>query len=337
MIYPAFPSKGDTIGICAPSAGVGHKLEAFELSLEMLHSAGFRTVETDSVRSCTCPSAPPKVRAEEFTRLYSDKSISAVISASGGDYLMELLPYLDVDKLSSAPKWFAGYSDPTSLQIYLTSVLDIATIYGVNAGSWDQRPVPEYLENALNVLLGEIPVQHSFKTYQPLTEDAGEGSESPSVHPVRWRVFSDDNGRKETERFKAKGRLIGGCSDVIDTVLGTPYEDLRGFTDRYSDDGIIWFFDPFEQDPLHLRQMMVKMRFMGLFRSTVAVIFGRVFLPKGHSDEEYISELQEVMHGIPFIWGADIGHSRPSFTLINGSIVSLTIDQGAALLETECK
>ena len=49
MIYPRFPKEGETIGICAPSAGVGGKLASFELSLETLHEAGYRTKETENV------------------------------------------------------------------------------------------------------------------------------------------------------------------------------------------------------------------------------------------------------------------------------------------------
>ena len=43
MIYPRFISEDDYIGICAPSAGIGSKLESFELSIDTLYEAGFNT------------------------------------------------------------------------------------------------------------------------------------------------------------------------------------------------------------------------------------------------------------------------------------------------------
>ena len=58
MIYPRFISEDDYIGICAPSAGIGSKLESFELSIDTLYEAGYNTFETDSVTSEDCPSAP---------------------------------------------------------------------------------------------------------------------------------------------------------------------------------------------------------------------------------------------------------------------------------------
>ena len=50
MIYPRFLSGQSTIGICAPSAGVGHKLESFDQSLAVLRKQGWKVWETEHVR-----------------------------------------------------------------------------------------------------------------------------------------------------------------------------------------------------------------------------------------------------------------------------------------------
>ena len=62
MIYPDFPKEGSYIGICAPSAGVGSKLDSFDMSLEILQQTGLIPVETESVRNDDCPSAPADIR-----------------------------------------------------------------------------------------------------------------------------------------------------------------------------------------------------------------------------------------------------------------------------------
>ena len=49
MIYPEFPQEGSYVGICAPSAGVGSKLDSFDMSLEILEQTGLRPCETESV------------------------------------------------------------------------------------------------------------------------------------------------------------------------------------------------------------------------------------------------------------------------------------------------
>ena len=78
MIYPEFPKEGSYIGICAPSAGVGFKLDSFDMSLEMLEQTGLTPVETESVRNEDCPSAPAAMRGNEFNELFADDDIDMV-------------------------------------------------------------------------------------------------------------------------------------------------------------------------------------------------------------------------------------------------------------------
>lgn len=345
MIYPRFPKEGETIGICAPSAGVGGKLASFELSLETLHEAGYRTKETENVRSEGYPSAPADVRGAEFNQLFSDPEISMVISASGGDYNVEMLPHINADIVRENPKWFAGYSDPTCVELYLTTVMDIATIYGVNAGAWDWRPLHKFQYDALSVIKGELPVQTSYEYYSSKGFD-DETLNCEMDAEVRWTllmpVYSSESEHGELfegTSLDVTGRLIGGCIDVITWVMGTPYEDLAGFSERYKDDGLIWYFDNFELKPMDLMYAMIKMRQAGLFDHARAVIFGRTLLPGEATDEDYLIQLERVFGEleVPVIWNADIGHTKPSFTLINGAMGHLTYDNGRATLTMDLK
>lgn len=339
MIYPKFPKEGDTIGICAPSFGVGQKLEWFDLSIETLREAGFDIVETENVRSEGCPSAPADVRGAEFNSLFADDNINMVMSASGGDYNIEMIPYIDQDLVKKNPKWFAGYSDPTSIEMLLTTVLDIATIYGVNAGAWDWRPLHKFQYDALSVLTGELPVQTSYDMWASEQFDDEEGLHLMDT-PVEWSLLRG-NGQElvEENSLDVTGRLIGGCIDVIDWVIGTPYEDLTGFCERYKDDGFIWFFDNFDLNPMALMYIARKMRNMGLFKHAKAVIFGRTCFPGDSTDMDYLEQLERVFSDmdVPLIWGADIGHTKPSFTLINGAIGHLQFEDGEAELTMELK
>ena len=188
MIYPEFPKEGSVIGICAPSAGVGGKAESFDLSLEVLRGCGYEIYETENVRSEDYPSSPAHVRGAEFNSLYEDDDIDMVFCASGGDYCMEMLPYIDKDLVCSRPKWFAGYSDPTAIEMFLTTVCDIATVYGVNAGSFDWRPLHEYQFNALSIIGGGLPLQHSYEYYssQGFNEETGTYEMDA---PVEWTLL----------------------------------------------------------------------------------------------------------------------------------------------------
>ena len=332
MIYPEFPRQGDVIGICAPSAGIGGKKDSFLLSLEAVEEQGFELHATESVWNDSFPSAPAEVRGSEFNALYKDDDIAMVLCASGGDYNVEMLPYIDQDAVLAHPKWFAGYSDPTAIELLMTTRLDIASIYGVNAGAWQGHPLHEFQHNALEIIKGNIVDQHSYDLFSSsgFNEEAGRYIFDT---PVEWILLGcGEDGFYEADSLDVTGRLIGGCIDVIDSLIGTPFEDLKGFARRYSSDGLIWFFDDFALDPMELMYSMTKMKFMGLFDDARAVIFGRVCFPGDHSDYDYLLQLERVFTDVPVIWNADIGHTKPSMTVINGSIGHLVYEDGQASL-----
>ncbi len=335
MIYPEFIRCGQVLGICAPSAGAGGKQESFDRSLSVLYESGYEIYETESVRNDDCPSAPHFVRGEEFNSLFADDDVSAVISACGGDFNIEMLPYIDQQLVAEHPKWFAGYSDPTAIEMLMTTCLDIATIYGVNAGSWDGYPLHKYQKNALKIMSGKMISQYSYRKYASSGFNEEEGRYIMDT-PVQWTLLRPYEGELvEADRLKVTGRLIGGCIDVIDCLIGTPYEDLKGFAARYAEDGLIWFFDNYEMTPMSLMYAMNKMKMMGLFDNARAVIIGRTCFRGDATDFDYLSLLERVFGetGTALIWNADIGHTKPSMTLINGAIGQLNYSRGNARLK----
>ena len=328
MLYPKFPKKGDIIGICAPSAGVGHKLDSFDQSLSAIKDAGYGIKETASVRVNAVRPASGRTRADEFHALISDPDVAAVIAATGGEYNYEVLPFLDADLIRNNPKWFCGYSDPTNIEYYMTTVLDIATIYGVNAGSFDWSPLHEYQENALAIIGGNIVTQHSYD----LWDSTRDWSEVHMDTPVRWDVYCPGEEGPHSDKLEFSGRIIGGCTDIITKLIGTPYDGTRGFIEKYKEDGFIWYFDTFEMNANNLYLTMLQMKYAGYFENAQAIIFGRVMYPCGSEDQEYIELLKLVFPDIPFIWGADIGHTKPAMTLINGALGTLTCASASAFL-----
>lgn len=331
MIFPEFPKKSNIIGICAPSAGVGGKIGSFELSLETIKSLGFGIKETASVRVDDVRPASGKVRAEEYHSLLTDPEVCSIIAATGGEYNYEVLPHLDPDIIREHPKWFCGYSDPTCIEYYLTTGLDIATIYGFNAGAFDWRPLHEFQTNALSILKGDIIRQHSFELW-----DSARDWEKVSLDtPVSWDLYL--NSEIFRDKYTAKGRLIGGCTDVIAKIIGTSFDHTSEFIDKYEEDGFIWYFDTFEMSAENLYLTMLQMKYAGCFRNAQAIIFGRVMLPGNSTDENYIDNLKRAFDDIPFVWGADIGHTKPAMVLINGAMAEITLHDGKSELCIELK
>ena len=326
MIYPKFLKAGDTIGICAPSAGVGHKIEEFDKSLNNLRKEGYQIIETASVRNDSMPSNIPEIRGKEFNELLNDKKIDMIWSASGGDFMIEMLDFVDEEALIKNPKWFAGYSDPTSLLFHITTNFDIATIYGNNAGSFDMTDLHLSLKNALKILKGDIVKQESFEKCERMRVDSLDGYNLDTE--VYWKT---PNGEVDIS-----GRLIGGCIDCLSFIIGTKYDGVAKFVEKYKNDGIIWYFDNFALKSEDLFNSLWHMKQAGWFKYAKGFVFGRTLFEGTMLDLSYEDAIKRALgEEIPIVMDADIGHVAPKFTVINGVFGHVLANEGKGSLKME--
>ena len=135
MIYPEFLKEKDVVGVTAPSDGITKDVDLYRLdsAINKLRCIGFDVIETENVRkSFKGASSSSKTRANELEKLYKNDNVKAIICASGGDFLLEMLSEFNFNIVKNNLKWLQGYSDPTGLLFTITTNLDIATIYGDN-------------------------------------------------------------------------------------------------------------------------------------------------------------------------------------------------------------
>lgn len=333
MIYPAFLSENSTIGISAPSSGVGHKIDSFQASLKVLKKQGWKTWETEHVRVDDPRGGSAFDRAEELTALFVHPAVDAVFAASGGDFLCEMLPHLDWELLKEHPKFLCGASDPTGLLYPLTTICDIATIYGNNAGSFDAlaaapasgcASLPDYLENALRILKGEDVVQETSKMH--LSTPVFLAPEGPLVFDVPT-VY-----KATAEKLHVTGRCIGGCIDVLKDLIGTCFDRTDLFIRRYEEDGFIWYFDNFALSSAVLYRTFLQLRYAGWIHpdTTRAILVGRTCFETEESGMTYDDAVRMAFPDIPVIWNMDIGHTAPHFTMVNGAMTDLNWEGGKA-------
>ena len=327
MIYPEFPVKHDLLGISAPSAGVGKKLEQFDRSLSILRKNGYRLLETEHVRVDDPRGGTAQQRGEEFSSLFRNPEVKAVVSAAGGDFLFEVLPYIDWNAVRRNPKWITGASDPTSILFTTTVKYDIATIYGFNAGSFDETPLMAHSKNALRLFKGESIVQKSSRFYAskpPFAEDYA-GLDTPN----EWK--------STVPELSVSGRCIGGCVDVLKDLIGTRYDAVKAFVRRYQEDGFIWYFDNFSLSAEVFYRTMLQMQYAGWFAHAKAVLIGRVLFPSSETGMTYDEAINRAFPSIPVIYDADIGHTVPKFTMINGAVANLEYKKQKGSISFELK
>lgn len=325
MYYPSTIKKGDIIGVCAPSAGIGMDIESYERSLAVFQKAGFKIKETASVRSETEPSNTGKIRGDEFNSLMKDPEVKMIIAASGGDFNYEMMPYIEDEWINKNPKWVMGFSDPTFLTYYITCKFDIASFYGKNITFLDFPISHRTTTEAFDLIQGKKVVQKSYDFFEKERNYELGGCNLDT--PVHWDLFN-------AKSLNIKGRLLGGCIDVIAMMIGTPFDYTLDFINRYED--MIWYFDVFSYNAESLYLLMLQMKHCGYFRKTKAVIFGRVLFKGSSGENDYVKLLKRCFD-IPFIMNADIGHVRPAMTLINGASVYLECAKGKGKISFDMK
>ena len=130
---------------------------------------------------------------------------------------------------------------------------------------------------------------------------------------------------------------IGGCIDSLKDIIGTKFDTTHTFIEKYKDDGFIWYFDNFALSAENLYRTLLQMQFAGWFENTKAIIIGRTLLPSSETGMEYEEAIHRAFQTIPVLYNADIGHTNPSMTMINGAILHLQYTNTSASLKFECK
>ncbi len=325
MKYPKFLDKESTLGVVALSAGVGDELDEYKKSISNLENY-FKVVETASVRNQGARPADGVTRANELDKLVLDKDIDMVMCACGGDFLYEILPYVNLNNIRNNPKWYMGASDPTSILYLITTACDIATLYGYNAHSYgqDELSIPQKI--SIDYMMGNITKQDSYPMYES-NRNLRVNNNFYLDKEVYWESLNGD--------VDITGRMIGGCFECLRNLLGTRFDKTSEFIEKYKDDGIIFYFDIFSTEATEFYLTMLQMREAGWFKYLKGIVVGRVCF-----STEYAMTYQEALReafDVPIIFNADIGHIYPKMTIINGSICHVTCSNGSGSLEFELR
>ncbi len=328
MLYPDKLKKGYKIGVTAPSAGFSSAVDVRRLENGIRHfqSLGYPVKVTDNVkRNDKGRSSSGSVRAKELLELVRDTEVRAVFAATGGDYLVEMLPYLDYDVISSNPKWFQGFSDTTGLLFMITTNLDMATLYANNFSAFGMKNWHSSLADNLRILEGEDIIQHSFPKFQDGYKPRITGYEEFALEEkVNW-VNVHPKSMNPDRELHIKGRALVGCLDVLLTLVGTKFDRTKEFVERYKEDRILWFLESYDLGAEALTRGLWQLREAGWFEHAAGFVFGRPAMFHTDTDVNYLEAVLSILgdFNLPIILEADIGHKPPQFTMMNGAIAEI--------------
>lgn len=328
MIYPKFVKENSIIGIPAPSAGAYNekKKNKFFNAKKNLENLSYQLVLSENLLKCEKGrSATAIIRAKEMNDMFENKDIEMILCATGGDFLLEILPYINFDCLVKNPKYIVGFSDSTGLLYPITTKYDIATIYGHN---FSGLGIEEYHQSELDfleIIKGNIVSQNSYEMYEENSLKSITGLEGYNLDTeVYWHTLDNKD-------INLKGRIIGGCLDVISSLAGTKYDGIKEFNDRYQEDGIIWYFDNCELSKEETIRVLWKLNELDYFKYAKGIIFGRFGVDTTFYDYDVKSCLEDSIISklnIPIIYDADISHKSPCLTIINGALTEVNVSNG---------
>lgn len=352
MRYPESLEVGDMIGVTAPSAGIAKEIKQKRLDNAKynLERLGYKYKETKNVRTDYKGRSSSAIeRADQFMELWKDKDVKAIIAADGGDFLIEMLEYLDFEKLKKmTPKWFQGYSDITTLSFLLTTICDIATVYGPNIKGYGMRNLYRNFIDSLKLMNKQEIIQESFEKYEKnwleeIIQKEKEGTNEISkdieedpykeyelVNTVEWKNLNNE------KQINIKGRSIGGCFDVIENFIGTKYDNVKQYINKYKNDGIIWFLEIFDMTTPRLYLKLLQMKNAGYFENCNGIIFGRSLMLRVDYDMDFKETVKNAIGdlNIKVIYDADIGHLAPQINIVNGAILDITSQNGKGIIKT---
>ena len=230
------------------------------------------------------------------------------------------------------PKWYMGYSDNTNMTFLLTTLCDTASVYGPCAPAFGMEPWHPSLQDAMEILEGK---RRSVESYGMWEQESGKSEENPltpynCTQKLNLRAYlPGEKKMMETKEVSMQGRLLGGCMDCLVNLLGTRFDRVKDFTEKYKKDGIIWFLESCDLNVFAIRRAMWQMEEAGWFEHAKGFLIGR---PYCHGQEmmgldQYEAVLPTVFkHRAAVIMDGDLGHLPPMMPLVTGSMARLTME-----------
>jgi muramoyltetrapeptide carboxypeptidase len=323
--FPKPLRPGDRIGVTAPSAGVAPRARPrIDFCIEWLRQRGYDVVVGECMSADRWVSAPKDQRAAELSAMLTDPAIRAIVPPWGGaGTALDLLDQLDYASVAAAePTWVVGFSDSSTWMVPLTLRAGLPTLHGDNLADTPYA-VPAGLAHWTDIASSDGSVRqsdsrfvatwHSFEVSDATQwKDAGEG---------RWRLHGAD-------RLDATGTLIGGCTELMAGIAGTPYGDVRAFGDEHGD--LVVYLEAAEMDAFGVCRSLHQLRYAGWFDHAAVVLIGRTNAPAGTGDGGLTQDeaVLDALGGIdlPIVFDLEIGHVPPHLPLLNGAAARVVID-----------
>lgn len=297
---PRALKEGAVLAVFGPASPANAEKTA--AGFEELTRLGFTTRPRDTSAPEGYFAAPAADRRAEFLSQLGDARVQGLIALRGGYGSNYLLDGLSPEALAT-PKCIIGFSDITSLQIFLWERCGWVSFYGpmVAAGLAAGAGAEGGYDKA---------------SFCRAVSETGSG----------WSLDLQGEAMATGE---AEGRVLGGCLTLLEATIGTPWEAHT--------EGAILVLEDRGMKPWQVDRVLTHLRQAGKLNGIRGVVLGDFpeCAPPVAGSWTVADVCRRILGslGVPVVWGAPIGHTqRPLLTIPLGVQARLRA-RGAGILE----
>jgi muramoyltetrapeptide carboxypeptidase len=290
QLTPNVLKPGDTIAIIAPAKAANK--EHLQLAQTIIQKRGYKVLLSPHIDKLYHQFAgTDSERAADLQWAVNHKDVRAVFCFRGGYGTYKILEKVDFSPIKSNPKWFVGFSDITSLQLYLYRHYRLVSLHA---------PMPVNYKNISTEAMDSVFAALENYTLKHQTNH----------HPLN--VCGNANGI-----------LLGGNLSLIYSMTGS--NDLPDF------ENCILFIEDLDEYLYHVDRMMLNLDKSGILKKISALIVGGMSsmkdneIPFGKNAEEIIYEYFS-KYDKPLCFNFPIGHIMDNRALIQGKFAELRIN-----------
>ncbi|UXS44411.1 S66 family peptidase [Staphylococcus delphini] len=327
---PPALKPGNTVALVSPSSGlagesdIAHRVTTAIQRLEQDFQLKVK-VMPHALKGLDYVQKHPQKRAEDLNNAFADPTVKAIITFIGGNDSIRVTEHLKPDIIQNNPKIFMGYSDATSLHLFLYQH-GIASFYGpaILTDFAENVSMDDYTTHWIrrtlfdNAPLGNIPTSPYYHRFGLLWHERTHHTPRPTIDNHDYEVI---NGHGT-----ATGELLGGCIEVLNRLRNsTVFPDTDTFKDK------ILFLENSEA-PLSVPLLAAFIEFLGtskILKNVNGIIIGKP--QNGEHYEAYKRTWQAMLedfdlHDLPVFYNASFGHNEPKCIIPYGATASLDVD-----------
>lgn len=320
FIKPKKLKSGDKVAVVSPSWGGPNIFpQVYENGLKVLSDWGLEVKEYPSTRmEPDFLRSNPQTRAQDINDAFANTEIKAIITSIGGDDSVRILPFLDKKIILNNPKILMGYSDTSTIHLFL-NLQGLVSFYGpsIMAGFSQMKSLPEKFKNHVHEMLFDPQESYNYEPYRQYSDGYPDWSDKKNLGLVN-EIKKDDGWHWLQGDKKIQGELFGGCIEVLEMVKSTDFWPTKEFWK-----GKIFFLETSEAKPsIHfIDHVLRNYGMLGVFDQISGFVFARA---RSYSDTEKL-ELEEKIVSIvtkefgktdlPIVTNFEVGHTDPQLVL----------------------